>query len=145
VSEHPTTSSHRGQRTRRRSPSQALQGSDQNAASARLHIEHHMAEDAQVVRVSGTLRFPAAVQLTRAVKSILDQEVTEVTVLDLGDLDEIDHTGIAVLVAVGRDLKAAGSQVRVVTADQAILRRLPYTLGLRRTFGSLPEARSFQG
>jgi len=47
-----------------------------------------------------------------------------VTVLDLGDLDEIDHTGIAVLVAVGRDLKAAGSQARVVTAERAPVRHL---------------------
>ncbi len=96
------------------------------------------------MRASGALLFPAAVELTHAVESLLEQAVTDVTVLDLRDLCEIDHTGIAVLVAVGRDLKAAGSQVRVVTADRALLGRLPYTLGLRRTFGSLSEALSFR-
>lgn len=77
-------------------------------------------------------------KLTHAVEGLLDQGVTQVTVLDLGELAEANHTGIAVLVAVGRDLKAAGSQVRVVAADRALLGRLPYTLGLRRTFASLP-------
>jgi anti-anti-sigma factor len=144
VSDHPNTSDHRTQPARRRSPGQARHGSDQ-AASTGLHIEQHWAEGALIVRVSGVLRFPEAVELTCAVESVLDQGVTEVTVLDLGHLDEVDHTGIAVLVAVGRDLKAAGSQVRVVTADRTLLGRLPYTLGLRRTFGSLPEALSFQG
>jgi len=114
-------------------------------ASAGLHIEHDRTEDALIVRVSGALRFPAAVELTRSVESLLDQGATEVTVLDLSQLTDVDHTGIAVLVAVGRDLKAAGSQVRVATADRSILGRLPYTLGLRRTFGSLAEALSFRG
>jgi anti-anti-sigma factor len=145
VSDHPNTSEHRLQRARRRGPGQALQGSQDKAASAGLHIEHDRAEGALIVRVSGALRFPAAVELIRAVEPLLDHGVAEVTVLDLGDLDEVDHTGIAVLVAVGRDFKASGSQVRVVTADRALLGRLPYTLGLRRTFGSLPEALSFQG
>jgi anti-anti-sigma regulatory factor len=66
-------------------------------------------------------------------------------VLDLSQLTDVDHTGTAVLVAAGRDLKTTGSQVRVVTADRSILGRLPYTLGLRRTFGSLAEALSFRG
>ena len=145
VSDHPQASDHRAPRGSGRTPSQDIQGGDQNAASAGLQIEHDRAEGALIVRVSGALRFPAAVELTRAVESLLDQGVPGVTVLDLGDLDEVDHTGIAVLVAVGRDLKAAASQVRVVTADRALLGRLPYTLGLRRTFGSLPEALSFQG
>ena len=70
--------------------------------------------------------------------------VTEVTVLDLGDLVEVDHTGFAVPVAVGRDLMAAGSRVGFVTADRALLGRMPYTGGLRRTFGSLPDALSFR-
>lgn len=113
-------------------------------ASAGLHIEHDRAEGALIVRVSGDLRFPAAVELTRAVEALLGQGLTEVTVLDLSELTGVDHTGIAVLVAVGRDLKGAGSQVRVVTADRLILGRLPYTLGLRRTFGSLAEALSFR-
>jgi len=64
---------------------------------------------ALMVRALGALRFPAAVELTRAVESLLDQGVTEVTGLDLGDLAEVDHGGIALLVAVGRDLKAAGT------------------------------------
>lgn len=145
MSDHPNTNDHQARHARRQSPSQTRQESDQNVASAGLHIEHDRAEGALIVRVSGALRFPAAVQLTRAVESLLDQGVSEVTVLDLSQLTDVDHTGIAVLVAVGRDLKAAGSQVRVATADRSILGRLPYTLGLRRTFGNLTEALSFRG
>jgi MFS superfamily sulfate permease-like transporter len=145
VSAHPDAIAHRAQRSTRSSRGQDLQESDQNTASTGLHIDHHRAPGAVIVRVSGALRFPAAVKLTHAVESLLDQGVTQVTVLDLGEVAEADHTGIAVVVAVGRDLKAAGSQVRVVTADGALLGRLPYTLGLRRTFASLPEALSFQG
>ena len=145
MSNHPSTNDQLTRRATRHSPNQAPPESDQNVASAGLHIEHDRAEGALIVRVSGALRFPAAVELTRAVESLLGQGVTEVTVLDLSQLTDVDHTGIAVLVAVGRDLKAAGSQVRVVTADRSILGRLPYTLGLRRTFGSLAEALSFRG
>jgi ABC-type transporter Mla MlaB component len=90
------------------------------------------------------LRFPEAVQLTRAAKNLFEQGVTEVTVLDLSALDDVDHTGIAVLVSVGRDLKAAGSQVRIVAADRALVVRLPYTLGLRRVFASAADALSFK-
>ena len=144
MSDHPNSSGHRAPRIMRRSPGPTLHVNDQDAVSAGPHIDHDLAAGALIVRVSGALRFPAAVELTRAVKSLLDQGATEVTVLDLADLDEIDHTGVAVLVAVGRDLKAAGSQVRVVTAGRALLGQLPYTLGLRRTFGSLAEALTIQ-
>jgi anti-anti-sigma factor len=108
-----------------------------------LDIEIGETESATIVRVSGALRFPAAVQLTRAAKDLFEQGVSEVTVLDLSDLDDMDHTGIAVLVGVGRDLKAEGSQVRIVTADRALLARLPYTLGLRRLCASTAKALSF--
>ena len=124
-------------------PGQARHGNDR-AAPTGLHIEQAHAEGALIVRVSGAVRFPEAVELTQVVESLLGHELAEVTVLDLGHLTEVDHTGIAVLVAAARDIKAAGSQVRVVTADRTILGRLPHTLGLRRTFASLPEALAFQ-
>lgn len=115
------------------------------AAPAELRIEEGRVDGALVVGVSGALKFPAAVQLTHAVERLVAEGVTAVTVLDLTALDDgIDHTGVAVLVAAARDLKAAGSQVRVVTANRAILAQLPYTLGLRRLFRTRGEALDFQ-
>ncbi len=115
------------------------------AAPAELRIEEGRVQGALVVSVSGALKFPAAVQLTHAVEQLITEGVGAVTVLDLTALDNgTDHTGIAVLVAAARDLKAAGSQVRVVTADRAILARLPYTLGLRRLFRSRADALDLQ-
>lgn len=119
-------------------------GSSRGVAPVGLRIEADRVEGALVVSVSGSLTFPAAVQLTRTVAHLIGQGVVAVTVLDLAALDDADHTGVAVLVAAARDLKAAGSQVRVVTADRAILARLPYTLGLRRVFSSRAEALSFE-
>lgn len=111
------------------------------AGRSELRIEVGRVEGARVVSVSGALSFPDAVQLTHAVEQVISQGAGAVTVLDLTALDAAtDHTGIAVLVAAARDLKAAGSQVRVVTADRAIRARLPYTLGLRRLFGTRGEA-----
>ena len=125
-------------------PERGVPGGEDDATPAGLRVENDRVEGALIVRVSGALRYPGAVELTHAIEALLEHAVSDVTVLDLSDLTEIDHTGIAMLVAVGRDLKAAGSQVRVVSADRAFLGRLPYTLGLRRTFGSLHEALSFQ-
>lgn len=105
-----------------------------------LDIAFGLTDGAMVVRVCGALRFPAAVQLTTATKAHFEHGVTEVTVLDLSALDDMDHTGVAVLVAVARDLKAAGSQVRIVAANRAITARLPYTLGLRRIFATTEDA-----
>lgn len=123
----------------------ARSGRGHGEAPTVLRIEDRRVEGALVVSVSGALRFPSAVQLTHAVERLIGQGVGAVTVLDLTALDDgLDHTGIAVLVAAARDLKAAGSQVRVVTADRAVLARLPYTLGLRRLFVSRGEALDFQ-
>jgi hypothetical protein len=69
VSNHPSTNDQLTRRATRHSPRQAHQESDQNVASAGLHIEHDRAEGALIVRVSGALRFPAAAELTRAVES----------------------------------------------------------------------------
>jgi hypothetical protein len=48
--------------------------------------------------------------LTRPSRTYLDAGVSGVTVLHLIALDAVDNTGIAVLFAAGRDLKAAGSR-----------------------------------
>lgn len=106
-----------------------------------LHVEHRMHPTSATVRIGGCLKFPDAVAVAGVVRHVIEQR-PPVVILDLTDVESVDGTGVAVLVGLGGDLKHSGIQVRVVTADLRIRRRLPYTLGLRKVFRTVDEAES---
>ena len=109
-----------------------------------LEVAHHMhATTSATVQISGPLVFPDAVAVSGVIKHVIEQR-PPVVVLDLTDIERVDATGVAVLVAIGGDLKSAGIQVRVVAADPRIRHRLPYTLGLRKVFPTVEQAMKYQ-
>jgi anti-anti-sigma factor len=108
-----------------------------------LQLAHHMHDTSAIVRISGPLVFPEAVSVSEGMKLVIEQQ-PPVVLLDLTDIERVDATGVAVLVAIGGDLKDAGIQVRVVAADPRIRHRLPYTLGLRKVFPTVEEAMEYQ-
>jgi len=114
----------------------------ENAVESGLIIIDEVQDDLAIVHVAGPLTFPDAVTLTGVVKSVLNRPPA-VLLLDLTEIEEIDATGVAVLVGVGGDLKDARKEVRVIVSDPRVRHRLPYTLGLRKVFTSQDEAIRF--
>lgn len=104
-----------------------------------LQVEHHVSENSATVQIGGPLTFPEAVAVSGVVKHIIEQR-PRVVLLDLTDMQEVDATGIAVLVGIGGDLENADIEVRIIAADPRIRHRLPYILGLRKTFATVEEA-----
>jgi anti-anti-sigma factor len=104
-----------------------------------LQVEHHVSESSTTVQIGGPLTFPDAVAVSGVIKHVIELGPS-VVLLDLTDMQEVDGTGIAVLVGIGGDLKNAGVQVRVIAADPRIRHRLPYTLGLRKIFPTVEAA-----
>lgn len=113
-----------------------------DAFDSGLIVSQEVNDEWAIVHVTGPLTFPDAVTLTGVVASVLEQPPV-VLLLDLTSVGEVDATGVAVLVGVGRDLKDAGKQVRVIVSDSRVRNRLPYTLGLRKVFTSIDEAIHF--
>jgi anti-anti-sigma factor len=108
-----------------------------------LQVEHHVSDSSATVQIGGPLTFPEAVAVTGVIKHVIEQQPSLV-LLDLTGMQNVDATGIAVLVGIGGDLKNADIQVRVIAADPGIRHRLPYTLGLRKIFPTLEEALRYQ-
>ncbi len=108
-----------------------------------LQVEHHVSENSTTVQIGGPLNFPDAVAVSGVIKHIIEQQPSLV-LLDLTDMQNVDATGIAVLIGIGGDLKDADIQVRVIAADPRIRHRLPYTLGLRKIFPTFEEALSYR-
>ncbi len=108
-----------------------------------LQVAHHLRATSATVRISGPLEFPDAVAVSGVIRHVIEQQ-PPVVLLDLTGIERVDATGVAVLVGIGGDLKAARIQVRVVAADPRIRHRLPYTLGLRKVFPTVEAALSYQ-
>lgn len=108
-----------------------------------LQVEHHVSESSATVQIGGPLTFPDAVAVSGVIKHVIEQQPSLV-LLDLTSMQNVDATGIAVLVGVGGDLKDADIQVRVIAADPRIRHRLPYTLGLRKVFPTVEDALRYQ-
>ena len=108
-----------------------------------LQVEHHVSDSSATVQIGGPLTFPDAVAVSGVIKHIIEQQPS-VVLLDLTDMQDVDATGIAVLVGIGGDLKNADIQVRVIATDPRIRHRLPYTLGLRKIFPTRDEALRYQ-
>jgi anti-anti-sigma factor len=108
-----------------------------------LRVEHHVSDDSATVTIGGPLDFPDAVAVSGIIKHIIEYQPSQV-LLDLTDMEHVDGTGIAVLVGIGGDLKNADIQVSVIAADPRIRHRLPYTLGLRKIFSTVDEARRYR-
>jgi anti-anti-sigma factor len=104
-----------------------------------LQVAHHITDASSIVSVTGPLNFPDAVRVTGVMKHVIEHQPTLV-LLDLTHIEDVDATGVAVLVGIGGDLKDAGIQVRIIAADPRIRHRLPYTLGLRTIFPSVADA-----
>lgn len=104
-----------------------------------LQVEHHVSENSATVQIGGPLTFPDAVAVSGVIKHIIEQQ-PPLVLLDLTDMQDVDATGIAVLIGIGGDLKDADIQVRVIATDPRIRHRLPYTLGLRQIFPTVEEA-----
>jgi anti-anti-sigma factor len=102
-------------------------------------VSYQVSDTYATVRIGGPLVFPGAVAVSRAVKQVIEQQ-PPLVLLDLTGIENVDATGVAVLVGVGGDLKSAGIQVRVIAADPRIRHRLPYTLGLRKVFPTIEDA-----
>jgi len=108
-----------------------------------LQVEHHVSESSAIVQIGGPLTFPDAVAVSGVVNHVIELQPSLV-LLDLTEMQNVDSTGVAVLVAIGISLKNADIQVRVVAADPRIQHRLPYTLGLRKVFPTVEEALRYQ-
>ena len=108
-----------------------------------LQVEHHISDSSATVQIRGPLTFPEAVEVSGVIKHIIEKRPSLV-LLDLTDMQEVDATGIAVLVGIGGDLKQADMQVRIIASDPRIRHRLPYTLGLRKIFPTVEEALRYQ-
>lgn len=104
-----------------------------------LQVEHHVGDTSAIVLIGGPLTFPDAVAVSGVVKHVIEQQPS-VVLLDLTHMQNVDGTGVAVLVGIGGDLKKADIQVRVIAADPRIRHRLPYTLGLRKIFPTRDDA-----
>lgn len=104
-----------------------------------LQVSHRVSDTCATVRIGGPLTFPDAVAVSGVIKHVIEHQ-PPLVLLDLTDIENVDATGIAVLVGVGGDLKGAGIQVRVVASDPRIRHRLPYTLGLRKVFPTIEDA-----
>jgi len=116
---------------------------DSKAFPGGLQVDHHVSDTSATVQVGGPLTFPDAVAVLGVIKHVIEQQPSLV-LLDLTDVQDVDSTGIAVLVGIGGDLKNADIQVRVIAADPRIRHRLPYTLGLRKIFPTVEEALRYQ-
>lgn len=84
------------------------------------------------VALHGELDILAAPELRHVLGDVLDEGATEV-VLDVGDLEFMDSSGLGVLVGCHRRLARHGGRLRIVGAHHSVARVLAVT-GLDRVF-----------
>jgi anti-sigma B factor antagonist len=76
--------------------------------------------DISNVRIAGTLDVNTATEIGPVIDGLVAERRTRV-VVDLGGLDLIDSSGVAVLVAMYKRVRAVGGQVQVTNArDQPL-------------------------
>jgi anti-sigma B factor antagonist len=76
--------------------------------------------DVSTLRIAGTLDVNTAPELGASVDKLVEERRQRV-VVDLGALDLIDSSGVAVLVALYKRIRAVGGQVQIINArDQPL-------------------------
>lgn len=73
--------------------------------------------DVSNLHITGTLDVNTAPELGTAIDQLVEDRRTRV-VVDLADLELIDSSGVAVLVALYKRVRAAGGQVQVINAGE---------------------------
>jgi anti-sigma B factor antagonist len=77
-------------------------------------------DDVSDLRIAGTLDANTAPELSATIDQLVEERRTRV-VVDLAGLDLIDSSGVAVLVALYKRVRAVGGQVQVINArDQPL-------------------------
>jgi anti-sigma B factor antagonist len=76
--------------------------------------------DVSTLRIAGTLDVNTVPELAASIDKLVEERRQRV-VVDLGALDLIDSSGVAVLVALYKRVRAVGGQVQVINArDQPL-------------------------
>lgn len=95
-------------------------------------IEPVLSETDPVLRLTGELDLDGASQLREAALKLVTEAPSNL-VLDLRDLDFIDSTGVGVLVAIVKRLRAAGFDLILRAPGERVRRVLDLT-GLDKVF-----------
>ncbi len=73
--------------------------------------------DVSTLRLAGTLDVNTAPELGATIDALVEERRTRV-VVDLAGLDLIDSSGVAVLVALYKRVRAVGGQVQIINAQE---------------------------
>lgn len=79
-------------------------------------------EDSAVVAVRGEVGAGTAPTLRARLEGLLARETPQQVVLDLGEVDFVDSSGLGAIVRVHKQLRAAGGTLSLVITDETVLR-----------------------